>query len=87
MEPRKLVCGLCGNKTYRLSINEEGVKVCDSCSSLAQNNKLNIDKPEVYIWVGQVARQGDMRMFIIPKSQKPFFEQKVKYSIIVRKLE
>ena len=86
MEPRKLVCGLCGSKTYRLSTNEDGVKICDSCSSMKQEAELDVTKPNVVIWVGQVAKQGVNRLFIIPKTQRPFLKLKTKYSIVVREL-
>lgn len=87
MEPRKLVCKICGKKTYRLNKNKQGLKVCESCNVEEQIESLNIEKPEVFVWIGEVARQGNTRMFIIPKSQKPFFKQKVKYSIVVRELQ
>ena len=87
IEPRKLICQICGKKTYRLSNNKEGIKICDSCNVETQINDLNLETPETFVWIGEVARQGKTRMFIIPKSQKPFFKQKVKYSIVVRKLK
>lgn len=86
MEPRKLVCQLCYKKTYRLAVNSDGLKVCDLCNVEAQLSKLSIETPEIFVWVGEVAKQGVARMFIIPKSQKPFFKLKTKYSIVVREL-
>ena len=87
MEPRKLVCESCGQKVYRLGINDKGLKICAFCSQEIQEAKLSIDKPEVFIWVGEVAKMGEKLYFNIPKEQKPFFIHKERYSLVVRKIE
>lgn len=85
MEPKKLVCESCGAKVYRL-VKKERKKICENCNETSQIENLDIAVPKVFVWIGEVARQGETRMFIIPKSQKPFLRQKVKYSIVVREL-
>lgn len=81
----KMKCDLCGKKCYRRSL-VNGKKICDNCNTIKQKAELDISKPDVVIWVGQVARQGINRLFIIPKSQRPFLKLKTKYSIVVREI-
>ena len=85
---KELICELCGKKTLRRFQLENGQKVCESCNEQLQiKNILDIEVPDVVKWIGKVAKQGDLRMFIIPLTQRVFLKHKEKYIIVVRKLE
>lgn len=81
-------CTICGLIKVQLLKLEDGSKICSNCHNDMQNETyMDIARPEVKVWVGEVAKMGDKLYFNIPKEQKPFFRHKEKYSLVVRKLE
>ena len=82
------VCEICEKNTLRRVELKNGKKVCEHCNEQLQiKNVLDIEVPDVVKWVGKVAKQGDLKMFIIPQTQRVFLKHKEKYIIVVRKLE
>ena len=88
MSEKKLICDLCGKKVYRRYTNPDGAKICESCNESLQNGMtLDIETPEVKIWVGEVSKMGEKLYFNIPKEQRPYFKHKERYSIVARRLK
>jgi len=82
------ICEICEKNTFRRFQLEDGRKVCENCNEQLQiKNVLDIEVPDVVKWIGKVAKQGKLMMFIIPQTQRIFLKHKEKYIIVVRKLE
>lgn len=81
-------CDFCGQEMTIIIPITSGERICHVCNDKLQDSQdiLNLNIPENVKWVGRVARQGKARMFIVPKTQRPFFELNRDYLIIVKKI-
>ena len=70
-----LKCDICGKGKGQLLKLDDGRKICDGCNEAMENSRiLEVDTPEVRVWIGQVAKMGDKLYFNIPKEQREMAE-------------
>jgi len=86
---KKTKCGVCDREVIE-SITYKGKKICKTCFNKIQDaeimTEINFDIPLDIVWMGKVAKMGNARAFIIPKSQRPFLKRHHEYLIIIKEV-